>query len=563
MTMITYVDSALQAAVSVSATQTDECSLIAAAFASNVTVKLYGSGTHRATCTLGAFSVASTTPRSMSHGSVAAYTLVAAGAVDEARYFDGSTERFRCPITIGDVKAGCTPLFTGYPVLQANSTKPVSAGGLTGADLTLLGRFVLPATAGTKSYNFVNGGFALKTGGATPQFFVGSESPSSGNSYIMGAALIEAPAVLASPSETVLANVPAATVVQYTNDLLDGAASRIFNTNASFNSSNGLICRGMVYDSASNKLGVAIVPFYGSAPSSEYDGCFFKRSGDLTATSTTVGPAKLATGHPRQQPGGLTAIPPALQTAWSCGPWAAGGSSGLSTMDTAMVGPGLIAFDPAGITGAGVTVTDKALSFYTWASGDSKTLSEAVGSAYQAQGFNVHVNFNSYWGWTAHTRGGPQFIDHRSVVIHAGMRGTTRDFYDGDGDPANYAWSGALPNPAVDITNPSGNGPRSHPYQRCLWVYNYSELAQVAAGTKAPHQAVPASVIPLSALPFQLQTVSGSPTALTAGVDTIGYTIVGSAYDSSTKKLYLLHGGAGSLYLNNGTAIVDVYQVAT
>jgi hypothetical protein len=97
---VTYIDTALQAAVSAAATEHNKCAAIVAAFAGDVTFRIYGGSTHLSTCTHAPFTVSAGAPKELVFGARNARAFVAAGTATELRVFDGATERFRCPVTL-------------------------------------------------------------------------------------------------------------------------------------------------------------------------------------------------------------------------------------------------------------------------------------------------------------------------------------------------------------------------------------------------------------------------------------------------------------------------------
>jgi hypothetical protein len=433
--------------------------------------------------------------------------------------------------------------------------------GLSDTDLTYLGAFKIPTTINGGNFTYSSGGFCLKAGGSQPEFYVGGFPPLQSTSFLAPCALVKAPVNLSTLGA--VASLPPATVLQSTTNLFDGPASVIFNMNPASNSSNGLRINGMGYDSASGKLLVTVSDFYGAAAATEYNGGFFKRSGDLTATGTTQGPVKLGQLHPRFSPGPLAEIPASLRTAWNSRKWASAGSSGLSVAGTVCNGPGLMAFDPNDINVTGTNIAVNNLASYSF---PGQTFSEAMGTPNNAVFNGVHANHSNYWQWVSHVRGGIQFIEHRNSVIFIGVTGTSRNYYRFDDNFAAYGYVGPNPQPQPDITNPAGGAPRGGPYKRTLIVVPNSEYAAVVAGTKLPHQVSASGIVNLPPHPFQAKISNGPSNgqALSAGTDlTAGWTPVGSAYDPTTKRLYVLHGGSGELYGTFGDSIVMVYQITS
>jgi hypothetical protein len=433
--------------------------------------------------------------------------------------------------------------------------------GLSAGDFLYLGAFKIPPVINGANFSYSSGGFCLKVGGSQPEFYVGGFPPLQGNAYAAVCALVKAPISLSLQGS--VASLSPAVVLQSTANLLDSPASVIFNTNPAGNSSNGLRINGLGYDSSSGKLLVTVTDFYGAASASEYNGGFFRRSSDLTQTGTTQGPVKLGQLHPRFSPGPLAEIPAALRTAWNSRKWASAGSSGLSVAGTICNGPGLMAFDPADIIAVGTSIPVNNLASYSF---PGQTFSEAMGITNAAVFNGVHANHSAYWQWVSHVRGGLQFIEHRNSVIFIGVTGTSRNFYKGDDNFAAYGYSGVNPQPQADISNPSGNAPRGAPYKRTITVVPNSEYAAVAAGSKLPHTVAAISIFNLPEHPFQPKVFSGPNVGqpLPVGTDTVGsWTPVGSAYDPSTKRLYILHGGSGELNGTFGDSVVMVYQIAT
>jgi hypothetical protein len=460
-------------------------------------------------------------------------------------------------------------------VWTQNDTAPLNA-----SSFTEVGRFKVPAIASGVNMTYANGGLALKTGGAEPEFYVLGNRAQSTEGYIVRCALIKAPATLAAPTVATVSSIPAATTLQATADALDGnVATKMFSVNGLGHAGNGINMLGIGYDQASEKLIISMAPFYGEAPAGDYAGTVFTRSANLTQTGTTLGPVKLGSEHPRRTPGPLVKIPTATATAWGVRPWASGGSAGLSVADTCAQGPNLHCFNPADITTAGATISTNVLANYYFTSDPSlrKTLSEAVGSVYDSIGNYspapgiIHSRKNDYWDWTSHIRGGPVFFESKQVVAFFGMVGTGRNSYRGDGtvtDPA-MIWSlggatAAAPVIVDDPANVVGNKPRGYPYKRRCIVVPYSEYQAVLANTKAPTDVVPSAVFDMPAHNLVLDKSRQGNQALPAGIEHAGYTVVGTALDTSVtpNRLYELYGGTDQLNGTFGDAIVRVYEVA-
>jgi hypothetical protein len=266
------------------------------------------------------------------------------------------------------------------------------------------------------------------------------------------------------------------------------------------------------------------------------------------STSSIVGVPSLVTpsggyGNGRWLSGKMCWIPPSWQT--SLGGKALTGWAGISVNANSNKGPPAYAFDPADIGSA--TVTAQTLLYYSNA--------QPLDAESQVVEIDAKGSQAPIWGPTSFSYGRfgmviPSGTDSllyfgpHAVGIQ-GYSGTTG--YEIDQVDANYG--GGTRN-SFD-SNQTSRGPYSCTYVMQCWAYNLQTLADVKSGTLLPYDAKPYAVWSIT---VPISTVSASDSNLAEPRD---FAIIGSAWDSVRKKLYIAHNTPVGSEL-----MISVYNVA-
>ena len=390
---------------------------------------------------------------------------------------------------------------------------------LQSSNLTYLGAFrVPPGAIGGSAYGFAYTvtGFAFNP--INGSLFLNSHI------YEQKTAEISIPQPVVSSS---LSSLPTAKLIQNFADLTEGHRTNIY-ANGAPNLGNSTYIGGlMVYG---NKLIGDAYDYYDGGHQAKLS--HFSSSLTLSQTGDFQGMFTVGSMNPGFVAGYMTPIPSQWQSALG-GP-ALTGQCCIAIIGRSSLGPSAFVFNPDEI-GVKNPVPATPVVYYdlnhpslgTW--GNTTT---------------ANVNYNMSTAIT-----GVAFPQGTSSVLFFGRTGIGVPCY-GSGTKDQTLDRQPVPgtNGAVmycyDPDN-SSKGTHSYPYRAQVWAYDVQDLIAVKSGTKNPWGITPYAVWDLN-LPFH----------------SASYDLVGTAYDATTKKIYVAQSGAdpGNSGMFQGP-IIHVYQV--
>jgi hypothetical protein len=426
----------------------------------------------------------------------------------------------------------CGPLSEQRTGVQSCGPPPPSPGGilLNSTSLVYEGAFRVPVGSGRQTFDW--GGTALTFNPARNSLML------VGHDWYQMVGEISIP----TPSKAaVLSDLPRATLLQPLTDVLRGKLGTIDGDTA-----NGVKVGGLVV--LPNSLVVTAWSYYDAGPVKQTKSHFVSGA-NFAALPNVLGPFQVGIGFQNFVPsdttriagfvsGYMSTIPPVWQSALG-GTHLTGQGGGISILSRTSSGPSATVFTPSEL-GVANSPTKLVMGYPTDSSNPSSPLHHPTIGEWGVNGglYNGTQSFRAmvfpegtrsvlFFGW-----GGTRFC------YGLGTDNKALDFQSVPGWPGvHYCYD------PVDLNK----GTHGYPNRAVVFAYNADDFLAVKAGTKKPWDVWPYAIWAFS-LPFQQKMVNG--------VDVGDYSIVGAAYDSFTKRIFL------AAYRSDGAApLIHVLRV--
>ena len=398
---------------------------------------------------------------------------------------------------------------------------PVQAANLLQfSDLTYLGAFRVPTTGADDqhSFRYSNGPIAFNP--AVPSLFMACF----GSQTITNVGEMTIPTPVISATST-LSDLPTATIRQTCQDIQNGVSSPLRFAQGGV---GGLLVSGST---------LYFTVFDGYPAGGFVGGAHFKKNSLNLATADASGPFTVTN----------TAFASESYTngpmAWIPSEWVTplGGKPAItyqcctSIIGQTSWGPSAFGFDPAAL--GATAIPSVAMQWYDT---NHPTLGQWNGGP---------LNYPPYWnnaGGVTYTMRGLVLVPGTRSALYFTSQGQTYCY----GEGTNDASLGGQPVPGepgvIYCYDPAYNykGDHGYPYRAQILAFDLNDWAAVVAGTKAPYQAVPYAVWPLTPtqnIPFTTGTGDSSG---------------GVTYDPATRRIYW-----SQTYVDDAKPIVHVFQV--
>ncbi|MEP6601396.1 MAG: Ig-like domain-containing protein, partial [Nitrospirota bacterium] len=390
---------------------------------------------------------------------------------------------------------------------------------LQSSNLTYLGAFRVPTGAiGGSAYGFSYTKSGIAYNPTNNSLFLNSHI------YEQKTAEISIPSPVVSTS---LSNLPTAKLLQPFADLTEGHRTNIY-ANGAPNTSNSTYIGGlMVYG---GKLIGNAFDYYDGAQQAKLS--HFSSSMTLSQTGDFQGMVTVGSMNPGFVAGYMTPIPSEWQSALG-GP-ALTGQCCIAIIGRSSMGPAAFVFDPDDI-GIKNPVPATPVVYYD-------INHPTLGSWSNTTTANVNYNMSTAITGVAFPQGTSSVLFFGRIGIGVPCYGAGTNDQSLDRQPVP-GYNGAV----MYCYDPddSSKGTHSYPYRAQVWAYDVQDLIAVKSGTKNPWEIKPYAVWDLK-LPFPSSR----------------YDLVGTAYDATTKKIYVVQsqGDPGTSGYFQGP-IIHVYQV--